>query len=1702
MKARTSIRLFHFLLAGLVGLAAALPVRLPADDTDIYLGAKTGVGAVQPNVLFVLDTSSSMNGKDGTPYTRLDRMKQALHSILDLATNVNVGLMRFHDRGGPVLYPVSSIDADVCTVEGGCPDVADGGGDTGGGDTGGGDAGGGGPVLTGIQNRTYAITDDDDDGVEGTLGSVVLDSVRLHVGPVNVSGADDTLVTVRVSNNGDDAEERISDGDVDAGSSDLELGRDGGDEQIVAVRFASVNVPKGATIVSAEVVFTVEDNETGELDLDVWGESASGARGGFGSEVDYDISSRPRTSAVVSWNDVAEPDAEQELRSAELSAIVQEIVDHPDWDPNEAMVFMFQRDNTDSNTEFRELHSHNAYPSKAPELRIRYMSGGFTTTWLIGVRYQGVDVPHGSTITYAELDFNAGNVNSEATKVKIYGEDVDDAAPFKSGGTGTHDFTNRSWTKPEAVDWNPATTPPLAAWDATDVNHQTPDIKGIVQKIVNRGGWCGGNDMAFFVEVDASAMPSSVGKRSAYSANEADALAPVLRLTFDADNPQPGANGCNVLTEIAQPQDGFDNAEEQPNGDTEIDPSDLELVVDGGDTQVVGIRFPNINVPRGATIVSADITFTADETDSGTTSLVIRGEKSGNAAQFVEGNGNDNVSSRPTTTAAALWNSSTTPPMVAWSNQGDQFVTPSLAGIVQEIVAQSSWSAGNSMAFIITGSGKRVAESQRAGLDAPRLRIRYQTGTGGGGGSATGASGGGGGLTGITVRDRLHQIVDAIEYRSGTPILGTMTEAARYLRGEPVYFGLQRGPQDKKDKVTRVSHPASYVGDPSILPPGCSELNLSDEDCVDEIIPTGSVSPVYKSPIVKSCQETYIVLLSDGSGAIKGSEKEPKTAASYVPNTWVHNLTGSSACGSKHDDCVVQLAAYLNGNDQITSSSQVLASGSAPLEGDQLIRTYTIGFNAAGEADFLTDVADAGGGKFYDAESADELANVFKEIIGDILKRATSFASPSLAVNAFNKLNHRDEVYFSLFEPSLSKAWHGNVKKYKLCPGTSAGCTLGEVLDADDIPAIGADDKIKETARSLWLGTSDPADGREIRQGGAGVHIPDWTNRVIYTDVSLANDHPATPVQLGSSHQVDVANTDVRDEACSDPTVGNSACDDLIEWILGRDVLDEDDEASTTNRWNFADPLHSSPVVVSYGGTSDDPVDKLFVGTNDGGVRMLNAATGAEEWVFMPKVMLSEQETLMDNPSTPPHIYGLDGVPSFRMNDVNRDGIIDPDAGDFVHMYIGMRRGGRNIYALDVTPPTVLTSASPGGIEPKFLWRIMGGTNDANGDYNRLAQTWSRPKVATIRVDNGSGGSMPKTVLLFGGGYDGALDSSYGTAAANPNAGNAIYIVDADDGTLMRWISSDSNADIVVSDMVHSIPSDLALIDTNGDAATDRIYVGDTGGNVWRVDLGATLSKTSNGGTVVGKLASIATAGTPADERRILYPPDVVQVNDSQYFAGSPSRYDMVVVVTGNRADPLGTAVQNQVYAFRDLAVAGMTDVSPTNGLAEDYPKTGAVPLTQGDLTDLTDNALQDGDDTAKANALADLRASRGWYLNLVDVGEKALAAPIVLGGKLFFTTYLPEAVSGACEAQEGGGRLYALHVLNAKAVLNFDGIGDDTDLSGNDRTYTLGGGIPSSAVPIFQEEGITLLIGTSAGGESVDPGLVPPRVKTFWTQE
>jgi len=95
--------------------------QVMADDTEIFFSSTSlsGTTTIQPNVLMVLDTSGSMTNQVGdTGLTRLEHMKEAMHTILDNTNNVNIGIMRFHRKGGPVLFPIADINADAGTILG------------------------------------------------------------------------------------------------------------------------------------------------------------------------------------------------------------------------------------------------------------------------------------------------------------------------------------------------------------------------------------------------------------------------------------------------------------------------------------------------------------------------------------------------------------------------------------------------------------------------------------------------------------------------------------------------------------------------------------------------------------------------------------------------------------------------------------------------------------------------------------------------------------------------------------------------------------------------------------------------------------------------------------------------------------------------------------------------------------------------------------------------------------------------------------------------------------------------------------------------------------------------------------------------------------------------------------------------------------------------------------------------------------------------------------------------------------------------------------------------------------------------------------------------------------------------------------------------------------------------------------------------
>ena len=502
--------------------------------------------------------------------------------------------------------------------------------------------------------------------------------------------------------------------------------------------------------------------------------------------------------------------------------------------------------------------------------------------------------------------------------------------------------------------------------------------------------------------------------------------------------------------------------------------------------------------------------------------------------------------------------------------------------------------------------------------------------------------------------------------------------------------------------------------------------------------------------------------------------------------------------------------------------------------------------------------------------------------------------------------------------------------------------------------------------------------------------------------------------------------------ASSATATGNTTRVNLTKWVRGNDYKDEESgpgsAVSNVRPSLHGDVLHSRPTVVNYGGSTGVVV---FYGGNDGVYRAVNGnqtgtGAGSELWGFIPTEFFGKLKRLHDNspvlkfPSTSASIipaparkdYFADGSTGTYQK-LNADGTTNT-----AYLYIAMRRGGRLLYALDVSTPS----------NPGYLWKI---TN--TGDFTELGETWSQPKVAQVQ-------GYANPVLIFGAGYDTAEDTEPPTANT---MGRGIFIVDAITGAQV-WKATyggsstcsgtSTKAACTVAGMNYSIPSDITMIDHNGDGKIDRLYATDTGGNVWRVDLEPSLGNTPDYWKV-NKLAALGcgtgscSSGTAG--RKFYYPADVV-------FA---TGYDEVLIGSGDREHPLLTdasySITNRFYMLKDLAG------------------------NDGSTTAITEANLFDATSTVYNKSLS------GFYVTL-DTGEKVVNAPYTVAGYTYFGTNRPMASASACSANLGVAKGYSLDP--------FTGVGTSV-------VYDGGGMPPSPVAGLVDVDGKLIAFCIGCGG-------------------
>ncbi|AOY88788.1 pilus assembly protein PilY [Marinobacter salinus] len=788
----------------------------------------------------------------------------------------------------------------------------------------------------------------------------------------------------------------------------------------------------------------------------------------------------------------------------------------------------------------------------------------------------------------------------------------------------------------------------------------------------------------------------------------------------------------------------------------------------------------------------------------------------------------------------------------------------------------------------------------------------------------------------------------------------------------------------------------------------------------------------YDSPIEYQCQPNNIILLTDG---------QPTQDTNY-------QSTMESTVGSCSGNCLDEIAEYMFDNDMSTEQ-----------DGPQSIRTYTVGFQS--NQTLLSDAASNGGGQYFQANDAASLATAFETAFNDILATSATYVAPGIAVNTFDRLNHLDALYFALFQPAKGARWPGNLKRYKLAiqENSTTGQSEAVIVGEDGQPAVDPNSGFfKDSAQSWW---GNIQDGKVVTDGGASSqHADPNSDRKVYSN--LATNRGLT----NSANALATGNNNLTKALFGDTNMSDADFSALVNWTRGQDLDDSDGDASTTDSRKFiADPLHSVPHLIVYGGSESSPDTAVFFGDNQGFIHGIDGETGETHFSFMPKDLLKNQAGLKENSETANKVYGMDSSILSWVHDDNNDGSISAGDGDFAYIYSGMRRGGSNYYALDVTNPD----------QPDFLWSIQGG--QANTDFAELGQTWSRPSKTKVEI-----GNQIHDVLIFGGGYDADQDDA--TTRTVDDIGRALYIVDAETGDRLWWAGpTGSGANLELADLKYSIPSAPKALDLTGDGKINQIYVGDMGGQIFRFDV--TNSNAADDLVTGGVIADLAEDNSTANNRRFYHAPDLFGLK----FGGT--RFLGLVIGSGFQAHPLDENIDDRIYMMRIPEISAPP--------VDDQGNVLYTPITEADLYDATDNLVQQGTSQEQNDAAAAIGLKDGWYIRLTNSGEKVLSTSQTINNEVFVTTYEPTPSTNICIPSAGTSRLYHLSVLDGRAVVNYDGVGAADELTRPDREVELNTiGLPADPQRMRVDDTDVVCV----GAECVTVDSLKGVVETYWYEE
>ncbi|MGO9377488.1 MAG: pilus assembly protein [Dissulfurispiraceae bacterium] len=751
------------------------------------------------------------------------------------------------------------------------------------------------------------------------------------------------------------------------------------------------------------------------------------------------------------------------------------------------------------------------------------------------------------------------------------------------------------------------------------------------------------------------------------------------------------------------------------------------------------------------------------------------------------------------------------------------------------------------------------------------------------------------------------------------------------------------------------------------------------------------------SPITNHCQQNFIVYTTDGVPSVDPSGNV--------------NL---------NDDGVSLMPAAL-ANIKTLQNLPVTVGG---LSYNFEIPVYVLGMGLTGLSQtLLNEMAVAGNtavnGQAYFANNAAQLTSSLQSTLADIVQRAFSFTTTSVASS---RLADENYLYAASFDPvNFDSFWDGHITKYNVNANGSIGS-------------------------AIW-------DAGSVLQGQT------WSSRNIFTykggNLVAFNTGNITISDLGVSNVSQVA-----------PIVG---------YIQGNPTYNPEN-------WKLGDTFHSNILSIGspshyFNDTRDSNVNSsglnafaqfrannqrtsanglrvLIAGANDGQFHSFIAQGGNEYFSFVPPNLMPKLQYLTHttNPTNQSHQYLADGpvvASDVWLGSGNGTSKLASDWHTLAVLSVGRNDNiYNNTVAVGSTPPTGqfstgYWSSSPNcdsgfanyynstnspyfcgyyafdytnTLNPKMKWTLNGLTTTTS---TYLGEPWGKMAIGKVIINGNE-----KWVGFIGGGYN----YCNGSNGCSDNRGKGFFVIDMSNGNVL-WSYTGTT---------FSVPASIAIVDTDGDGFIDTAYVGDMGGNVWRLKFcyqsQGTTCNTSN--WTVGKLYSAGATEGP-----------------------------IYTTVTG-AIDPSG----NRWIYWGTGDVVNPTSFGPNPG----------GPNTTGNLYAVKDNDLVTTYNIANLTNVSSTTyntvtaTNDGWYLVLPNSGEKMLSDPVVFGGVLYYTTYAPYTGTDQCLAA-GTGYLYGVNFTTSASV---PGTGQTTGTGSSASTSrVVDSGIGLATTPIVS------MAPTSQGG-------------------